>query len=359
MNKDLRELLNLFFDLVKIDSPSGFEKEVGLWVKNYLEELGLKVSLDKEGNLFTRVKGVGEPILFCAHFDTVEPGREIKPVIRNGYVESGGRTILGADNKAALACILLAVKKVLSRGMTHRPIELLFSTREETDGGIKFFDTKRLSAKVGFIFDCMEKDLGRVIVASPFISDFKARVRGRGSHASRPEEGIDAIKIASAIISQFPTGRLDEDSTFNIGLINGGTATNAVSSAVEFSGDLRSYSHEKFKQHKSRFRRLGKDMAAKMGGRFFITWQPYCNGYCHNLKSTPMSWLRAIYRNFGLPLEPVKGMGGSDANFLNARGINAFVLGDGVENAHTTRERISLANLGGLYRTVYTLMTKW
>ena len=185
-----RNLIDTFLDLVSIDSPSTYEKDVIGYVLVRLKDMGMTVSIDEVGNIFAFSDRSGNPVLLCAHLDTVEPGRGVRPKISNGHIKSDGRTILGADNKAAVAAILLACEE--TPVIRRKNLEIIFSVREETSGGINEFDTTLIKSKTGLVADSGEP-IGSIVLASPWIEDFEAGFFGREAHTSVPGEGINAL----------------------------------------------------------------------------------------------------------------------------------------------------------------------
>ena len=243
---DQERLVNSFCDLVRIDSPSDEEEEVAQHLTARLEKLGLKVERDAHGNVIASTSG-DLPLLLSAHMDTVEPGRGIVPIIEGDRIVSQGETILGGDCKAGIAAIMEGLESVVEEGLPHRPLQLVF-TRGEEKGlvGATNLDFSMVRALEAVVFDG-NGPVSTITGSSPSYMSFDVRVRGRGAHAGvEPEKGLSAIRIASEIIQDLPQGRLDEESTFNVGLISGGTVRNAVPVEAYFGGEFRSRNTETF-----------------------------------------------------------------------------------------------------------------
>lgn len=350
------QIINFFLKLVAIDSPSGEEKNVSQFIFQYLKNLNLHPKKDKNDQIYCSINNnpSKKPILFCAHLDTVEPGRNIKPVIRGGYITSGGKTILGADNKVAVASILYAISELISEKIN---VELVFSVREETDGGIKQFNYHQLRSKVGFVFDLTDESMEGVILKAPYIDDFVFQFYGKLSHASRPEQGINVLSHFLACFSQLSLGRVDKETTFNIGIISGGRATNSVPDYLEVKGDLRSLNKKKFFTLKKRIEEKINFYSNKTKVKADVRWLPYCCGYHIKVNDSYYLRLKKIYdEKFNLKLKPIVSSGGSDASFLNTIGIKTFCLGDGAINSHSLEERVKISNLIRLKEIVKALI---
>ncbi|MBI4157697.1 M20/M25/M40 family metallo-hydrolase, partial [Candidatus Woesebacteria bacterium] len=245
---DMSKLTQTFIDLVRIDSPSGYEARARDFVVQRLAGLGIKSKIDKAGNVFAKVEGEGEPVIVCAHLDTVEPGRGIKPVVSGGFIKSSGETILGADDKVAVAAIICALEEAKEQGIKTKPLELIFTVREETDGGINEFDFGQLKAKYGVIAD-KASPIGTVVMSSPWIENLNIEIIGKTAHAGVPEKGINALTLTSEAISKLKWGRLDEKTTANIGLISGGSAMNSIPEKISLIGEVRSFSKDSLEEN--------------------------------------------------------------------------------------------------------------
>ncbi|MBC7262716.1 MAG: M20/M25/M40 family metallo-hydrolase, partial [Chloroflexi bacterium] len=236
-----KRLLDTFLNLVRIDSPSGEEMAMAQELAKRLRQLGCTVELDELYNVVAKLPGQGEPLLLAAHMDTVMPGRGIKPVVREGVVYSDGMTILGADDKAGVAIILEVLEVIAEDKLSHPPLEIVITAQEETGLiGAKHLDKSRLQAKAGISFDAGGAP-GTIVVAAPTHDNLAAVVHGKAAHAgTRPEEGINAILVAAQALVNMPLGRIDEETTANVGIIKGGLARNIVPDRVELMGEARS-----------------------------------------------------------------------------------------------------------------------
>lgn len=337
----MKNVTDLFKQLTTIDSPSGEEQEMASCLKSWLDGLGLAYKQDAAGNICAKNSTPGTPLLLSAHMDTVEPGRGIKPIVKDGIIKSGGTTILGADNKAALAAIMTAVEEAKNT----RALELLFTVREETGGGVDRFPFKWLTAKKGLIFDS-SNPLGGIVLGSPFIVNFTATVTGKAAHASRPESGVNAFTPVFHTLSSLETGLLDEGkTTINVGLISGGTGVNTIPGLITVKGEIRSYDKKLFDGHLASIKSLFGLAVGETKAKLTFSTDGYCPGYVHEKKAPFVKAIAGIVTEAGLPLayHPVSGV--SDANILNAHGVETVNLADGTRYSHTVNEEIAVADL--------------
>ncbi len=252
MNKE--RLIETFTELCKRESESGNERKVADYIFEYLKEINIKVIEDNAGektggntgNLIIEIPGtIPGKILLSAHIDTVVPGKNVVPIIDDEKITSSGDTILGADDKAGVAIILETIKQIKEEKLETKDLLIIFSVSEETGLlGAKNVD-ENIKADYAYILDSSSKP-GTIIVQAPVHYTYHCKVKGKSSHAGiAPEKGINAIKIAGEVISKLPTGRIDKETTANIGLISGGSATNIVPEETEIKGEIRSYNKEK------------------------------------------------------------------------------------------------------------------
>ena len=333
-------LLKTLVDLIKIDSPSGEEDAIDEEVSSRLERLGLTVSHDSYNNVIAKLPGQGSPFLLSAHLDTVEPGRGIKPRIDGEVLRSDGNTILGGDCKAGLAIVLEGLTAAMESRNINRAIEVVF-TRHEEGGliGAHHLDFSMLSAKEGIVFDG-EGPPNRIVMSAPSQNVVTAKITGRAAHAGlEPEKGISALLIAAEILNRLPLGRIDDETTANIGWMEGGLKRNIIPEQAFLDGEFRSRSNEKLADVERKFRgvfgEVGSRYAeAKIDLNIVNTYQAYCvdaNRQAVSIISQALS---------GIDLKPILEStgGGSDANVFVEKGITAIPVGIGVRDFHTTWE---------------------
>ena len=341
-------------------SPPGEERAVADRVAEYLRGLGLDVEEDDAGrrigstagNLFCRLDPTtsGEPLFLCAHLDTVPPEGPIEPVIDDeGVVRNAAETILGADNKAAVAAMLEATRRVVAGGRSHAGIELLFTPKEEVGLlGAAAFDEGALNAQVGYVYD-QAAPIGHVILGAPYAHAMQVRFHGRAAHSGMyPEEGRSAIAAAAKAIADLRLGRIDDETTANVGLIEGGTAPNIIPEWCTFNAEARSHDEKK----------LADVVQEMLDAITFAAGLGECEVETEVKKSYRGYRFRqddlavrlaaeALEANGYRPHYELSG-GAADANVFNERGLSCVNLANGMTDIHTPDERITVADLEGM-----------
>lgn len=354
INQD--RIVSEFMKYVQIDSPTKKEKEFAEFITKELEALGLEVYIDNAGekvgcntgNVIGRLKGTKdvEPILFSCHMDTVSPSIGIKPVIKGDAIHSDGTTILGGDNKAGIAAVVEALKVIKENNIEHGPIEVVFSIYEE--GGLfgaKNLDYSKLESKKAFVLDS-GGDPGEIIIKGPAQDKIDVKVIGRPAHAGvSPEEGISAINVAAHAISRMKLLRIDEETTANIGVIEGGQATNIVTPEVTIKAEARSLSNEKLDEQTAHMVKTFEDTAKEFGAKVEIETGRMYGAFVIDEKDEIVELVRKACVGIGVkPFTAATG-GGSDTNILNENGIKSVNLGIGERKPHTLEEHIYIKDL--------------
>ena len=352
-----KRLIESFVELVKIDSVSGEERNLADFLIEKLEGFGLDVIVDQagekvksnSGNIIARLKGNIKkvtPIMFSAHMDTVVPGKNIKPIRDGEKIVSSGETILGADDKAAIAALLEALHIIKEKNISHGDIEIVFSICEEIGlHGAKNLDISSLNARMAFVLDAGGQ-VGRIITTAPSQNSLELIIYGKAAHAgANPEEGINAIQVAGFTLSRMKLGRIDEETTANIGVISGGKATNIVPDKVTLKGEVRSRKEEKLEKYTEQLKKIAEDTAQKFKAKAEVKINR--EYYCYNLSTDDqvVKIATKAVKNMGLqPLLCPSG-GGSDANVFNKKGFPSIVLAVGMEKVHTVDEYTLVKNL--------------
>jgi tripeptide aminopeptidase len=361
------DVLDLFVELAALPSPPGDERAVADHVLRYLADCGIAADEDGTGtetgstmgNLYARVEPTvaGEPLFLCAHLDTVPPTAPIDPVVEDGVVRNGAGTILGADNKAAVAVMLDAVRRVLAENRRHAGIELLFTAKEEVGlVGAAAFDHTRLTAKVGYVYD-QAAPVGTIILGAPFSQSLDVTFHGRAAHSGmHPEDGRSAIAAAARAIAELRLGRVDELSTANVGKITGGTAANIVPEWCTFVAEARSHDE----------RRLGELVQEMQDAITFAAGVGECDvetrtrksysGYRFARADRPVVLAAAALERCGHPVVFELSGGAADANIFNERGFECVNLANGMTNIHTPEEHIAVADLEAMVDVTLALL---
>ncbi len=351
INKD--RLTDTFLALARIPSPSGSEKAVAATIAERLEQMGADTSVDEAGNVLGRIDGEGQPLLLTAHMDTVTPADSVTPLIRDGVVYSDGTSVLGADDKSGVAVILEVLAVVENGGQGHRPVEALFTVREETGlNGAKAFDVSRLESRMGIGLDA-GGDQGTIVVQAPAQNSLAITVQGKAAHAGvSPEEGVNAVLVAAEAIAEMPLGRIDAETTANIGVIRGGSATNIVPDLVTMLGEARSHSEDKLEAQTDAMVRALQQRADTHGAEVTVEVRRAYDAYRLDESMPIVALIMDRMRASGIEPLLVQTGGGSDANVFNARGVQTVQISTGMADAHTCHEYIALDDLASAARLV-------
>jgi tripeptide aminopeptidase len=350
------DVVSLFTELAAQPSPPGDERAVADLVASYMRDLGLEVSEDdagsrigsNAGNLYARIEATdgGTPLFFCAHLDTVPPGAGIDPVLEDGVIRNAAGTILGADNKAAVAVMLEGARRILSENRPHGGVELLFTPMEEVGlYGAAAFDHDRLDAKIGYVYD-QAAPIGEVILGAPYSHSMNVKLHGRAAHAGMyPEEGRSAIAAASKAIADFKLGRVDEETTANVGLINGGTAGNIVPEWCTFLADVRSHDQQKLADLVREMLESVTFAASLEDCQVETEVHKSYNGYRFKRDDAAVRIATVGLERAGFEPTFTLSGGGADANVFNERGLACVNLANGMAEIHTPNEHIAVTDL--------------
>ena len=343
---DRERLVQTFCELVKIDSPSGEEQAIAAELTLRLRRLGLNVTRDGHGNLIASEDAQAQ-IILSAHMDTVEPGRGIKPRVEGNTIVSDGTTILGGDCKAGVAAILEALESIKEDSAPHRAVEVAL-TREEEVGlvGARRLDLSMITAGEAVVFDG-EGPASQITSASPTYEGFDVEITGRAAHAGvEPEKGLSAIRIAAEIISRLPQGRLDEESTFNIGTIEGGTVRNAVPEKTLVRGEFRSRNLETLDSMRLQLAQTISEVRKSFPDAVIEDHlRTEFEAYTLTDDDPATMLVTAALRSLGLEPYMRPSGGGTDGNVLRRHGISAVVVGMADHNMHTVREYVTIPDL--------------
>lgn len=366
-NVNTDRLVNDFIRFTAIDSQSLHERAFADTVIPELQKLGCEVEEDDIaesiggncGNIFARFPGYPEgseqaalaPILFSAHMDTVDPGIGKEAHLNeDGTITGNGKTVLGADDVAAVVEILEGLRILQEQKIPHRPLEILFSVSEERYArGSKAFDMSRSKAEEAYCLD-LTGPIGTAAVQAPTLIWFKLVVHGRPAHAGfAPECGINAIQVASKAIARLPQGHLDEETTFNIGRVAGGIGSNIVSDRCEVIGEVRSYVHERTLEVMDRMEKIFAEEASEQGAAYELAKDILIHAYsCSEDTEVCRRFRRAAEAIGAVPEDGkffVSTFGGSDNNNFAAKGLPGIVPACGMYNPHSVHEYTRVEDL--------------
>ncbi|CAI8784271.1 MULTISPECIES: tripeptidase T [Bacillus] len=350
-------LVNEFMELVQVDSETKYEAEICKVLTEKFTALGIEVFEDDTmgvtghgaGNLICTLPATKEgvdTIYFTSHMDTVVPGKGIKPSIKDGYIVSDGTTILGSDDKAGLASMFEAIRVLKEENIPHGKIEFIITVGEESGlVGAKALDRERITAKYGYALDSDGK-VGEIVVAAPTQAKVNAIIRGKTAHAGvAPEKGVSAITIAAKAIAKMPLGRIDSETTANIGRFEGGTQTNIVCDHVQIFAEARSLVDEKMQEQVAKMKEAFETTAKEMGGQADVEVKVMYPGFKFADGDHVVEVAKRAAEKIGRTPSLHQSGGGSDANVIAGHGIPTVNLAVGYEEIHTTNEKIPVEEL--------------
>lgn len=375
MGKEIADrITDSFVKLAEIDGISYGERKVADHLKKIWKELGVTLEEDNAGekiggdtgNLFAAIPGRGElkdadPILFCAHMDTVSPGTGKKIIVHeDGKITSDNTTVLGADDRAALAVIYEGYRQISEEGIDHAPIELLFAPAEETyTVGASAFDYSVVKAKKAFVPDC-SGEFGVYSSQEPTLIYFEITVNGRSAHAGfEPEKGINAIAAAALSISRIKQGWVDDHTSLNFGTIEGGTVSNAVSAKVVVKGEIRSTIHEDALSAFENVKKVFEQESTAIGAVAEFFSDIRLKAYKANESETgsALELYNKALAAIGERSFPKKSFGGSDNNVLVRNGIDGLCIFNAMHEIHTVNEYTTVEELVKTTQLIKNIMT--
>ena len=342
--------------LVQIDSLSKHEGRIAERLTSELRALGAEVEFDaagkrvggEVGNLIAHVPGTADaaPLLLCAHMDTVEPGIGVKPVVEGDVIRTDGTTVLGGDDKSGIAIVMECVRACRERGLRHPPLEVVFTICEELGLlGARHLDVERVRARRGLVFD--SDAVGMVFTRAPGSNHLDVVVHGRAAHAGMaPEDGVSAIQVMAAAVSRMRLGRIDAETTANLGVVHGGRAVNIIPDEVVLRGEARSHDAKKLEAQCAHMLACFEEAAEQFpGARVSVTIETSYAAMHVSDDAPIMRLVRAAAVRAGRSIESAGMGGGCDANILNHRGFEVVNLGTGMREIHTTNEWLKVSDM--------------
>ena len=338
-------MINHFMEMVKIDSESGEEANFINYLFDEFKKIGGDPIKDSYGNLVVKFPAKNcegrEPILLSCHADTVQPGKGIEPVLSAGVIRSGGNTVLAADDKAGIAELFEAIQIA----DIYPPLEIAISRQEEVGlFGVKNLDYSLLTATKGFLLD--NDTLETVVIGGPSYFAIDVEIKGKSAHAGmEPEKGINAIQAAAKAISALKLGRLDHETTANVGVINGGLIRNGVPDNVKFLAECRSLNHRKAQELADEMQKTIKDQVTSSGAEVNIKIDNLCRAVDIPEDSWTVQTSIKALKSVGINAKTTFITGFTDASIYNNKGIEMAVVGIGAQLEHSTEEHIEVEDM--------------
>ena len=358
ININEERLKNTFIELVGVPCPSCDEKrEADLLVKK-LQELGMEPKVDRAGeqcggttgNVWGFLKGDVPGALrlfFEAHMDSVAPTTGTNVIEKDGVLYSDGTTTLGGDDKSGVAAVLEAMQCIIENDLPHGDIQVCFTIGEETGSyGVRYMDKTMIQADAGYCMDCGGHP-GAIFNASPKAINLKLKVKGKSAHAGlEPEKGINAIMLAADALHALPAyGRIDEETTLSVDMIDGGLAPNIVPEACEIVIDMRCPNQTKLERLKNETVEIFRNVVEAKGGAVEVAVKEVAPGVNLNTDHATVKLAATAAEKLGFPVSTGFTGGCSDANFLCGMGLPTVLLATGMDKIHTTEERLALEDL--------------
>lgn len=362
----MKKMISEFLELAAYSVPSKHETEIRQCLLEKLLELGFSVSVDDafpethSGSLYGYLPGQlpGEPILFTAHMDTVTPCENKKITVEpDGTIHTDGTTILGGDDLTGVVEILEAVRQIQKQKLPHRDIEVIFTACEEyfVEGAQKL-DYNRIHSRQAYVLDT-DGEIGTAVLAAPTGIRVMATLEGKASHAAlKPEDGVNAVAMAADAISHMRLGRVDQDTTANIGIIRGGSSGNIVPDRCFVEGETRALVHESALKQRDHMAQCFRDAAEKAGGRVSLDISTVYTAWAVDETAPICRRFERAARQAELQPLFQRACGGSDASFLSAHGISCLVLATGMHEIHSVREYTTVQEMETMAQLVRYLM---
>lgn len=345
-------IIEIFLQVIKINALSQQEKPLADFIESFLKNLGYTVEFDDSakytnsntGNVICTI-GNGGDFVMLSHMDTARPTENVQPIIKEGIITSSGDTVLGVDNREGVAILLYTLERIAKEKIPVKDFTVAFTTCEETT----LFGSKYLklngNIKKGFVFDSGYRT-GNFIYSSCGAIGFNLKVIGKASHSGiAPEKGINSLVVAANSISKLPLGRIDDETTINIGTLKSGSAVNVIPELTEIVGEVRSFNVDKAEKYFNSlietFEDESKKMNAKIKYDYFWDFKPYTISE----HSEVYKDIVTVIKKVGLIPTPKISLGGSDANSLNANGIESVNIGIGAQNPHSNDEFVLIEDL--------------
>ncbi|MEI6092673.1 MAG: M20/M25/M40 family metallo-hydrolase [bacterium] len=353
---NIDRLVSTFCELVKIPSESPNDEEFIAHVASLFKMMGGRAKKDTYGNLIVKFEAKNSksttPLAFCAHADTVKPGIGIEPMIENGRIRSNGKTILAADDKAAISEIMEMIRLTEKRP----PLEIVITRCEEPGSwGSTNLDYSMIDSKIAYVLDTEQPN--EILVGGPTVITFDVDYKGKASHAGMaPEKGISAILAASKAISRLKLGKLDDETTANVGVFQGGEIRNGVPANAKVLAECRCLKHEKAVVLADEMEKIFRQASDEVGTEIVIERKIALKAYFLDEKSKPVQLVINAMKKNGITPETKIIRGGTDATAFNSNGIQTAVLGVGFRDIHSCGEYVIIDEMVTMTKIIRTMV---
>ncbi len=347
-NDQKQRLLCIFDDLIRINEVFGQEDQIVSYVEAFCHKNGASCKTDSFGNLICTYPGTGEPVLLNTHLDIPESAPNVEYTVSGDIVQSTGKSILGADPKSGLAVLLELLRFLNENKIATRPIEFVFTLGEEAGlVGSRNLDYSLLSSKMGLVID-EDGPVSNIVIGAVGMYSIDVKVIGKTAHSRDWNEGINAIHHVAKIISALKQGEIEDGVTFNIGLLQAGSAVNSVAGAAQFQAEFRSFDMEKMSQTVQKTEQKILRYAKKYNLTIDFHSETHFESYILEQDHPLFDRLLDTFNANGISGNFYKTFGGSDSNIFNANGIRTVAVGSGYYRAHQYTEYINLQEMADL-----------
>lgn len=350
----MKKLVNLFKKLVEIPSPSGNEEEISQFVTSYCAKRGMHLTRDKYGNIF--FPNARSILLLTAHLDTVQGKEQIQAKEIDGIIRSSGDTILGADDKANLTSILGVVDYYYEHDIPYN-FELLFTVEEELGmKGAKNFDYEKLHSKDAISFDKSGEEFGTIVTTAPYGYSITIEIIGKAAHSSMPEEANNVIPSLTRILSELPLGRVETNTTINIGTVDLGRSANTVPGEAILKGDIRSLDQSVAQKYIQQIKQI-PDKIINDKIKSSIKINEVISGYKIDDDNPLLTKVtNVLHQKLGRKPKVIATNSGSDAAIINSNKINTILIASGAKGCHTKDESIAIEDLQNIYEVLLSVL---
>ncbi|GAB4218701.1 MAG: tripeptidase T [Candidatus Microgenomates bacterium] len=344
---DDTKIIKTFIDLAKIPSPSGQEDKIRKFIISELKNKVDELFIDNAGNLYLKIKAQSKKsLLFSAHLDTVNPSGKQKIIIKDNFITGEGKYILGGDNKLTVAVIVELIKNLKRRKDLN--LEIIFSTKEETDSSLRNFPKQKILAKEALVAD-LSMPIGNVMIAGSFVGGYSLEVYGQGGHARLLEKNIThPLSFLEEFIKKIPYGKINKNTIINIAIIKMGESYNSIPSKLYFTGEIRTFNKKDYEVFFQKIKLYSQKISKKLNLGINLNFYPYCHGY--KLTEKNLILIKKVFKNLNIPYIPIKSYSVGDFNILNQWGIKTINIANGNIDAHTVNEKVPIDALLKIYK---------